>query len=174
MHAKLLGSIAYARSTDRFAAAQAIFITKLDSIEVANTVAFIERGANASKKPFFLANLAKDEAATRLIANNLTGIGGANSQYGSNWNKNSVSEGPTPDSVTNVFTSSHGANLCHRYMDGSLTDTPLWPWPMNQRIKDAMIESGRSAVDVTATVEEMFGPIPASCKTARGNAAQFR
>ena len=34
-HAKLLGSIAYVRGTDRFAAAQAIFVTKLDSIEVA-------------------------------------------------------------------------------------------------------------------------------------------
>ena len=60
--AKLFGSIAYVRGTDRFAAAQAIFITKLDSIEVANTVAFIEPGTNMSKKPFSLANL-QDEVS---------------------------------------------------------------------------------------------------------------
>jgi len=42
-----------------------------------------------------------------------------------------------------------GADLWHRYENGVKTDQPLWPWPMNDRIK-ALI-----SVDVTATVMEL-------------------
>jgi hypothetical protein len=51
-----------------------------------------------------------------------------------------------------------------RYQNGTLTTQPLWPWPMNQRIVEATIKSGRTAVDVTATVESMLGTIPSACK----------
>jgi hypothetical protein len=54
--------------------------------------------------------------------------------------------------------------LCTRYEGGELTNTPLWPWPMNQRILDARAASGFPAVDVTATVESLLGPIPAACR----------
>jgi hypothetical protein len=40
----------------------------------------------------------------------------------------------------------HGAHLFYRYENGKLTDKPLWPWPMNDRIK-VLID-----LDVTATV----------------------
>ena len=46
-----------------------------------------------------------------------------------------------------------GADIMRRYVDGILTDDPLWPWPMNQRIIDAMKLAGYDdPVDVTATV----------------------
>jgi Chondroitinase B len=31
--------------------------------------------------------------------------------------------------------SGEGARLTHRYVDGRLTDEPLWPWPMEQRVQ---------------------------------------
>ncbi|MFO7955641.1 MAG: chondroitinase-B domain-containing protein [Candidatus Brocadiia bacterium] len=31
-----------------------------------------------------------------------------------------------------------GARLTHRYVDGELTDEPLWPWPMEERIQREM------------------------------------
>ncbi len=31
-----------------------------------------------------------------------------------------------------------GARLTHRYVDGVLTDQPLWPWPMEERIQREM------------------------------------
>jgi hypothetical protein len=37
---------------------------------------------------------------------------------------------------------------------------------MNQRIIDGLVQSGRAAVDVTATVEKMFGSIPAACRAS--------
>jgi hypothetical protein len=55
--------------------------------------------------------------------------------------------------------------ICKRYVNGTLTNEPLWPWPMNQRIKDALVQSGRAAVDVTQTIEGLLGPIPQACKT---------
>lgn len=52
---------------------------------------------------------------------------------------------------------SHGATVNFQYKDGILTTTPLWPWPMNQRIKDALVYAGRPALDVDATIFGIFG-----------------
>ena len=51
-----------------------------------------------------------------------------------------------------------GAKILCRYENGKLTDKPLWPWPMNQRIIEAMKLAGyRDPVDVTRTVFELAG-----------------
>jgi hypothetical protein len=51
-----------------------------------------------------------------------------------------------------------GANICYRYENGVLTNVPLWPWPMADRIKKEL------GIDVMAELEQLFGPIPAECK----------
>jgi hypothetical protein len=51
----------------------------------------------------------------------------------------------------NILQSENGANVWFRYEDGQLTDKPLWPWPMNERIKEL------TGVDVTRTVFELGG-----------------
>ncbi|MGH7828200.1 MAG: hypothetical protein ACREQ7_23850, partial [Candidatus Binatia bacterium] len=127
-------------------------------------------GSHGSKRAFALHNL-QTAAGRSLTARNLTGISGAGSYFGSEWKKSSISEGSSMSSVSNVFTSSSGANLCKRYKNGGLTSEPLWPWPMNQRIINAMAESGRAAVDVTKTVESMLGPIPSACKGSGGGSS---
>ena len=51
-----------------------------------------------------------------------------------------------------------GVTILYRYEDGKLTDRPLWPWPMNQRILDAMKLAGYAhPVDVTKTVFGLAG-----------------
>lgn len=57
-----------------------------------------------------------------------------------------------------------GARLCHRYVDGVLTQEPLWPWPMNERIRLATRYARGRATDVDAEVRGLFGPIPAACR----------
>src|SRR5262249_54567489 len=69
-----------------------------------------------------------------------------------------------------LFDTTQGAKLCFAYEDGTLTTHPLWPWPMNDRIRDALIQSGRAAVDVTARVQEIFGPIPTQCIAPQASA----
>jgi hypothetical protein len=165
---KLLGSLAYVRGSDRFHPSQAVFITKIDSTEIAQSAAYIQPGTHTTKKPFALYNL-QTATGTNLVARNLTSVGGAGSFYGTEWKKSALSEGTLLSAVANLFTASTtGANLCFRYQNGTLTTQPLWPWPMNQRIIDATIKSGRTAVDVTATVESMLGTIPATCKSSGG------
>ena len=161
---KLLGSLAYVRGSDRFQPAQTIFVTKIDGIEIAQTVAYIQPGAHTSKKPFALHNL-QTATGVSLVARNNTAVGGATSFFGSEWKKNALSEGSSLSAIAKPFAATAaGANLCFRYYDGALTTQALWPWPMNQRIIDATIQSGRAAVDVTATVESMLGAIPSVCK----------
>jgi hypothetical protein len=162
---KLLGSIAYIRGSDRFHPAQAVFVTKLDSMELAHTAAYIAPGTHINKRPFALYNL-QSSVGVNLIARNLTGIGGTSSYFGSEWKKSGIAEGELLTAVVNAFTSTtSGANFCYRYQNGALTTQPLWPWPMNQRIIDATVQSGRAAVDVTATIESLLGAIPAACKS---------
>jgi hypothetical protein len=51
-----------------------------------------------------------------------------------------------------------GATILYRYENGKLTDRPLWPWPMNQRIIDAVKLAGYAhPVDVTKTVFGLAG-----------------
>ncbi|HWP58317.1 MAG TPA: hypothetical protein VNL14_10545 [Candidatus Acidoferrales bacterium] len=162
---KILGSLAYVRASDRFQPNQAVLVTKLDSFELANTAVYIQAGYHASKRRFALYNLAT-AVGTNLVARHLTGVGGAASYFGSDWEKSYIREGATLAAVGNVFTTTSGANLCYRYRNAALTSEPLWPWPMNQRIKDALAQAGRAPVDVTATIQSMFGTIPSHCKSA--------
>jgi hypothetical protein len=160
---RLLGSIAYVQSQDRFQPDQAIYISTLDAIQLTDSVAYIPLSYGA-KTTFRLDGLKKG-IATDLGANSLTGIGGAGAKISSQWKTSQIITAQRSDAPS-IFGASKGANLCHRYHDGTLTSEPLWPWPMNQRILQATIGSGRAPVDVTQTIENLFGPIPSKCKSA--------
>lgn len=89
----------------------------------------------------------------------------------------------------NPWTGTAGANLCKRHDGANRTTVPLWPWPMNQRIKDALTAAGQFPIvatgqspfttcvnctggrltrngtaDVTADIETLLGTIPPECK----------
>jgi hypothetical protein len=162
-HSKILGSVAYVLASDRFPAKQVFFVTKVDQVEIADTIVYIEPRENRVIKPFFLNNL-QDGGAVSLQARRLTAIGGDASSFGSDWRTSAVSQASTYKSIPNVFSSHEGANICTRYIGGKRTSNPLWPWPMNHRILDATRRSGRAPVDVTKTIENMFGAIPLTCK----------
>jgi hypothetical protein len=158
-YARLLGSLAYVLPTDNFKAPQVIFALKLDSIEIKDTAVYVAPGTNASVNPFVLSGLATG-SAQYLSGENLTAFGGASSIFDKAWLLGNVWAASSPISGyapgENILNTARGANLAYRYQDGSLTDQPLWPWPMNQRIIDALIQSGRAPVDVTATLTNTF------------------
>jgi hypothetical protein len=84
-------------------------------------------------------------------------------------------------SVPSPWTTTTGANLCYRYVNGVKSTQPLWPWPMNERIKAATAMAGnyagpcptcsgpmranRVATDVMAEIEVLLGKIPDQCKS---------
>jgi hypothetical protein len=169
--ARLLGSLAYVTAKDTFKADQLVLVTRSDtSVELTDTVAYIAPGAYPKVRTFSLYGLTgsmERSGTTGLVAHDLTSLGGAGAQVGSDWDSRNLLEGASHGvygAGESVFHTTHGANLCHRWVDGAETNLPLWPWPMNQRISEALVLSGRATVDVTGTVEAMFGAIPQECR----------
>jgi hypothetical protein len=120
-------------------------------------------------------------SAVETVVRNATSVSGNTSTF-TNWNVQSHTFHSRADAAPNVWTNlltSPGANLCHRYSNRVRTSEPLWPWPMNDRIKAATATAGsyggpcqtcvggrqtRTATDVMADVESLLGPIPAQCR----------
>jgi len=164
---KILGSIAYLRGADSYMSGMPlVFLHDTTSTEIRDTVAYIEPGTHLTNWTFLLRPTSPtDSLPVNNFARNLTGIGGGSpADVSLQWQPSNIAQGSTVQSIGSVFSGTGGAKICTRYKDGVLTSEPLWPWPMNQRILDAMVQSGRTAVDVTGTIEQIFGPIPNQCK----------
>lgn len=188
---KILGSIAYVRAADKFPAMAAYFIQSGQSgLEFTNNVAYFDPSSHTSKPTFLLPS---DRTEAGLIARNLTGIGGAGNKISGKWEQSKIEYGKTIDRISSIYTGANGAQICYQYHNGQLTKEPLWPWPMNRRILDAttfasilshrhyiyqgsppvltLVNDPHTAVDVTSTIETLFGSIPAACKLG-GNASR--
>jgi hypothetical protein len=167
--ARLVGSLAYLVPGDKFTYNRLILVTKTSGIQIDNTVAYYPSELGDSKFTFSLYPLADGSGPSNVSATSITSFGGSGLEIKAGWTVRNELHGPTPQAVyragESVFTTSRGAELCRRYVDGARTEQPLWPWPMNQRIIDAMTQSGRRPVDVTAQVERMFGGIPSQCRS---------
>ena len=162
-YSKILGSIAYVTGSDTFHPHTLFWIGTQNFLEYIDNVAYLESGTYSDKKTFWFKSNSGANPVGRT-GKNLTSIGGAGVSIGSDVQTNNIEQGTTVNKVSNIFIGTQGARICKRYVNGVLTDEPLWPWPMNQRIIDAMKESGKSPVDVTKTIEQMFGAIPSECK----------
>jgi hypothetical protein len=118
-----------------------------------------------------------EEPVVNNTATHITSIAGAGDAVHDDWTVSRRSAGTSLAEVQNPWAvgSGGGANLCYRWD----TTTPLWPWPMNERIRAATAAAGaytgpcptcaggraeRTATDVNADIETLLGPIPDSCK----------
>ncbi len=109
-----------------------------------NCVSFVETGARPAKG--FNTNFVEFDRCTAI------------SEMESNLGKHTASvllQLQKPEELIadggNILQAENGANIWFRYEDGALTDQLLWPWPMNERIKEL------TGVDVTKTVFELGG-----------------
>lgn len=82
-----------------------------------------------------------------------------------------------------------GSRACFQYEDGTLTSTPLWPWPMDDRIKAALARAhaagtggdplsgsagdGYAANTVTSEIVARYGSLPDACNRAAGGGEPF-
>jgi hypothetical protein len=144
------GCIAYRLKSQRTAPISGLFAIGCQQSGdgwIENCAALVEEGADAVR-PFNL---------TRLDGHNLTAIGRSES---------SIKAGE----ITNVLAAvngtdraawgkmlqenppENGAHIYYRYENGKLTDKPIWPWPMNDRIKEL------KGIDVTATIFGLSEP----------------
>jgi parallel beta-helix repeat protein len=118
-----------------------------------------------------------------VSASNITAVRGVADLVDSSWAISGHVQGTDLGAIKNLgadpWTGTKGANLCYRWVNGAATTTPLWPWPMNDRIKAATAMAGsysgpcqhcaggrapRIETDVTADIEMLLGPIPEICR----------
>jgi hypothetical protein len=175
-NARLYGSLAVLRNTDRN-------IPWIGGVRVAqdvncyhirHTYALIPPGSHTNVRGFHLRSYEAGDIPDQT-AHNITSVRASGDSFGSTFDVQMRSTGATPNSVADPWTRTDtGANLCYRWG----TKIPLWPWPMNDRIKAATASAGaysgpcpncaggrlgRTETDVTAHVESLLGPIPAHC-----------
>lgn len=170
-----LGSLVFLRANRIGAPEWNILISQIPYVDVTvqDVISYIQNGVNPNVVPWVLAN-----PKTRATAQRITSYGNNNAlnNIQSNW---TVTDHLQTTSTPNIFTGSQGGQMCYRYIDGLLTTQPLWPWPMDQRIKDALAISGYHSATagfnnntglLTDAIEEMFGTIPSVCRTDGTNA----
>jgi hypothetical protein len=180
-NSRYLGSLAYVEpGVDASKLPRLVFATQVENVTLENVVASWPAGSG-EKDAFLLGSCTYrspkvpcDASGWGLVGRNLTALGGRLRVASSpkQWEINNAVEAASPSALygsssASVFLPGEkgGAALCYQYRDGVLTKTPLWPWPMNDRIKEAMVQAGREPVDVTRTIEQLFGPIPAACRS---------
>ena len=174
-YSQLLGSLAYIKSDDIYTATQMIYIRFVENWDIKDVIAYYplnypQVSAAYPNRPFLLMDHPHLPPQPLWhnpwrYATGITAIGGQEN-YFYEWdvsNKVEVANASQLNSDQNIFTGSTGAKLCYRYINSVLTNEKLWPWPMNERIKAARVQSGRAEVDVTATVKALFGDIPTDC-----------
>jgi hypothetical protein len=190
--AQLLGSLAYVRASDRWGPFAAdtnntlVWVKEMAAFSIRHTMAIMSpsnAGFN-STRGFNLPDPGMSSYYTGPIdlqATNITSVRGSlGDTFDNDWTVSNTSVGTSLAAVADPWTTTGaGANLCKRYVNGVLTSEPLWPWPMNQRIKDATAAAGRyagpcpnclggratrRATDVEADIEALLGTIPDRCK----------
>lgn len=167
----VLGSLAYLRPGARFPGdklVQAYCASGMTWTDVASLLG----GGFAGVRPFYFPDFGSGGATTGNTCTNCLAVHNGrpseNQAPGSGWTLPGFREGATLAEATggvSLFTLLPG--LCTRYEGGTRTTQPLWPWPMNERIKAATAQAGLPPVDVTAEVEALLGPIPDACRWDR-------
>jgi hypothetical protein len=146
-YVKLYGSLAYLRQAQVCPVGyMTLFPGQIGHVDIRDCYSCIENGVNhTTRRPFWTGT----PTTGVNTVNGLTTIhNGTLSQFASGWTYSNISEaGP------------RALPAIPKYENGVLTGTPLLPWPMNQRIIDGRIQSGRSAVDVTAMVQLVLGNV---------------
>jgi hypothetical protein len=161
------GSILYLKSSAAFPASTLYWQdTVASNATLKDVVAYTEQ---SSKRPFEL------RSSSGNLMQNTTEIGGVASSVGSGWAVSNRVDVATVGAAPNIWNGSgnQGARVCYQYINGSLTSTPLWPWPMDARIRQALTRAGKNpdtifggpGNSVTQQMEQIFGPIPSACRT---------
>ena len=83
---------------------------------------------------------------------------------GSGWECTNLFKGKTlPEALGSRTMWDVAPGVCRRYKDRVLTQEPLWPWPMEERIRAGREASRMPVTSVTAAVSRTLGTIPAQC-----------
>ncbi|MBK8173034.1 MAG: hypothetical protein IPK60_22250 [Sandaracinaceae bacterium] len=166
-NARVLGSLAYLTADERYAGSFRVWFgplsVSLKGVTLRDVITIVEPGAHDDIWPLYLQETGAPGSSS---ASNLTVIGAASMSVHSDWSTSGVYNATSCDAI--IAGDGHvldptsggvsgGATMMKRIVDGTVTGENLWPWPMNQRILEAMAAAGRTPVDVTRTAFGLCG-----------------
>jgi hypothetical protein len=171
VNTKVIGSIAYMRCTDLWWNGGFAMIRRT-TFEFRQNLAWIEPGCEPALlwRPWTLQSAEVNSPPISLIAADLVSVGEGTNVLDDDWQYTNFRH-----SAVSLSAALGGASLwdelpmlCKRVVNTVVTSDNLWPWPLDQRIKDALIAAGRAPIGsadgtVTTLMEELFGAIPAGC-----------
>jgi hypothetical protein len=186
LNAAPLGSLVYLRASDSWQGPQMVKMptggADASGIYVRSSMVYIDpsNGRFNNIMGFLLQQTTTNSAS--LISDKITSVRGATGDlFSSDWTVTNTSTGTSLGSVANPWAATGaGANLCYRWINQVPTTIPLWPWPMNDRIKAATAVAGayagpclncsggraaRAATDVTSDIQNLLGTIPSQCRS---------
>lgn len=140
---------------------------RVDEVHIDNLAVFVPSDENFSA-PAWFGNCKLDDntstncsAPTNLTASNVSLVGNQSSQIESQWSLMNVKQATT---LTGIYGSeSLWANSGNK--GATICDSSMFPWPMNQRIINAMTAAGETPVNINTTMANIFGNIPTTCGT---------
>jgi hypothetical protein len=162
---KLLGSIAYARPGASLGGTWITQSGNTSNLTYTDLVMFVAPGLTTTRPGRFFG--CSNPSCTNNVCNNCLAVhaGTAIENSGtSGWTFPNLKTGnglAAATGGTSAFTLLPG--ICTRYVNGALTSTPLWPWPMDLRIYEARVASGARALIVTDEIASILGAIPSEC-----------
>jgi poly(3-hydroxybutyrate) depolymerase len=145
---RIYGCIAYLKANQRHHNSTKKMATtytyEIKGVDIKSSLAYIEPGSRTDIPIIYL-----DGGTTaNNKASDLTLIGGGSPTLSSTYSPVNINR------LTTCGTTNTGAIITKRTVNGVQTNEDLWPWPMNQRIMDAMVMGGYAPYDVT---KEVFG-----------------
>lgn len=180
---KMYGNVALLRQSDSTPSG---FMFRYDMercARVEHNLGWVQNGANHTAVEVFSLGAASDGNIGGVSIPCGPGTGGTDCNYHA-LNNTAIHNGNTPffdadwiqagnlsdvapmDTATNPWTATtSGANLCLKFVNGVRTNTPRWPWPMNQRLINAMSAAGYIPYNVHTVVQASLGIIPQKCLT---------
>jgi hypothetical protein len=181
VNSKYLGGIGYVRNADTVPGLIGLIYgsSNPQCFEFKDMVVYTEQ----SRRPVYAAtSVASCSPNCNRRLTNITEIGTTASSIDTGANGWIVTNRVDVDTVPqapNIWNGSgtQGARVCKQYVNGTLTSTPLWPWPMDGRIRAALSAAGKNpdatfggaGNSVTQLMEQKFGAIPAECRTGGGS-----
>ncbi|RTL56302.1 MAG: hypothetical protein EKK37_17685 [Sphingobacteriales bacterium] len=151
-NARLYGCIAYLKGSQRYHNSAKLwagpFAFEIKGIDIQNSLSFIQPGSYTN---IWNVNLATVGNTTTNRVKGLTQIGGELGHISTDWAPQNIVSSTTCNG-TNT-----GTVVSKRYIDGVLTTQDLWPWPMNQRIIDAMTQAGYTGDKIIDVNKDVFG-----------------
>jgi hypothetical protein len=181
---RILGSLAYAPPNSRFQNVRAYHVggsgyphKGKKGVRIENSVASISTSGKTAvglqgckddpkKHPNGCSwELKDDRAKSPLVVERLTVLGASDPvvKIHKDWRHKDVKVFAYGQRVDIYKGNPGSASLCFRYVNGRQTRLPLWPWPMQDRIKIATERSNWGTADVMGEIIELFGAPPPEC-----------